>query len=155
MNPRKLRLGFLLAAAGMLSALVLPLSSEHAAGLMARPVLLVLVLGVALLFAIAAWVGGIGTIVADFAGVLAGATATLALLRDPGIAGSAAAGFWAMVVAVWLAAALGVMLLAGSYYGQTVQIWSALLAAAILASGLIGLVGLVERGVARQMGTRP
>jgi NitT/TauT family transport system permease protein len=52
-------------------------------------------------------------------------------------------------------AGLGARLLAGSYYGQTIQIWSALLASAILASGLIGLVGLAERGVARQMGTRP
>jgi NitT/TauT family transport system permease protein len=51
-------------------------------------------------------------------------------------------------------AGIGARLLAGSYYGQTVLIWAALLAAAILASGLIGLVGLVERGVARQMGTR-
>jgi NitT/TauT family transport system permease protein len=51
-------------------------------------------------------------------------------------------------------AGIGARLLAGSYYGQTIQIWSALLAAAILASGLIGIVGLVERGVARQMGTR-
>jgi len=49
-------------------------------------------------------------------------------------------------------AGLGARLLAGSYYGQTIQIWSALLASAILASGLIGLVGLAERGVARQMG---
>jgi NitT/TauT family transport system permease protein len=52
-------------------------------------------------------------------------------------------------------AGIGARLLAGSYYGQTVQIWAALLTAAILASGLIGMVGLVERGVARQMGTRP
>jgi NitT/TauT family transport system permease protein len=52
-------------------------------------------------------------------------------------------------------AGIGARLLAGSYYGQTIQIWAALLAAAILASGLIALVGLVERGVARQMGTRP
>jgi len=51
-------------------------------------------------------------------------------------------------------AGLGARLLAGSYYGQTIQIWSALLASAILASGLIGLVGLAERGIARQMGTR-
>jgi NitT/TauT family transport system permease protein len=51
-------------------------------------------------------------------------------------------------------AGIGARLLAGSYYGQTVQIWAALLAAAILASGLIALVGLVERGVNRQMGTR-
>ncbi len=52
-------------------------------------------------------------------------------------------------------AGIGARLLAGSYYGQTIQIWAALLASAILASGLIGLVGLAERGVARQMGTRP
>jgi NitT/TauT family transport system permease protein len=51
-------------------------------------------------------------------------------------------------------AGIGARLLAGSYYGQTIQIWAALVAAAILASGLIGLVGLTERGVARQMGTR-
>jgi NitT/TauT family transport system permease protein len=52
-------------------------------------------------------------------------------------------------------AGIGARLLAGSYYGQTIQIWAALVAAAVLASGLIGLVGLAERGVARQMGTRP
>src|SRR3984885_10593062 len=51
-------------------------------------------------------------------------------------------------------AGIGARLLAGSYYGQTIQIWAALLASAILASGLIGLVDLTERGVARQMGTR-
>jgi NitT/TauT family transport system permease protein len=51
-------------------------------------------------------------------------------------------------------AGIGARLLAGSYYGQTIQIWSALLASAVLASGLIGLVGLVQRLVARQMGTR-
>jgi NitT/TauT family transport system permease protein len=51
-------------------------------------------------------------------------------------------------------AGIGARLLAGSYYGQTIQIWAALVAAAILASGLIGLVGLTERSVARQMGTR-
>jgi NitT/TauT family transport system permease protein len=52
-------------------------------------------------------------------------------------------------------AGIGARLLAGSYYGQTVQIWSALLASAVLASGLIGLVGLTERLVAQRMGTRP
>src|SRR5882762_7159344 len=52
-------------------------------------------------------------------------------------------------------AGIGARLLAGSYYGQTVQIWSALLASAVLASGLIALVGLSERIVGRQMGTRP
>ncbi len=52
-------------------------------------------------------------------------------------------------------AGIGARLLAGSYYGQTIQIWAALVAAAILASGLIGLVDLSHRVVARQMGTRP
>jgi NitT/TauT family transport system permease protein len=52
-------------------------------------------------------------------------------------------------------AGIGARLLAGSYYGQTIQVWAALLASAILASGLIGLVDLTERGVARQMGARP
>jgi NitT/TauT family transport system permease protein len=51
-------------------------------------------------------------------------------------------------------AGIGARLLAGSYYGQTIQIWSALLAAAVLASALIGLVGLAERITARRMGAR-
>jgi len=49
-------------------------------------------------------------------------------------------------------AGIGARLLAGSYYGQTIQIWATLVASAVLASGLIGIVGLVERGVARRMG---
>jgi NitT/TauT family transport system permease protein len=49
-------------------------------------------------------------------------------------------------------AGIGARLLAGSYYGQTIQIWTALVASAVLASSLIGIVGLVERGVARRMG---
>ena len=48
MNPRRLRLGFILAAAGMLVALVLPLSSEAVAPLLARPVLLALTLAAVL-----------------------------------------------------------------------------------------------------------
>jgi NitT/TauT family transport system permease protein len=49
-------------------------------------------------------------------------------------------------------AGIGARLLAGSYYGQTVQLWAALVASAVLSSGLIGVVGLIERGVARRMG---
>jgi NitT/TauT family transport system permease protein len=52
-------------------------------------------------------------------------------------------------------AGIGARLLAGSYYGQTIQIWAALVAAAILASGLIALVDLTQRVVARQMGGQP
>jgi NitT/TauT family transport system permease protein len=49
-------------------------------------------------------------------------------------------------------AGLGARLLGGSYYGQTVQIWSALLAAAILAGLLILVVGAIEKLVLRRMG---
>jgi NitT/TauT family transport system permease protein len=49
-------------------------------------------------------------------------------------------------------AGIGARLLSGSYYGQTVQLWAALVAAAVLASGLIAVVGLVERAVNRSMG---
>ena len=47
---------------------------------------------------------------------------------------------------------LGARLLSGSYYGQTVQIWSALLMAALLGMVLVAAVGLVERLVLRHMG---
>ncbi|MFP4304559.1 ABC transporter permease [Rhodosalinus sp.] len=47
---------------------------------------------------------------------------------------------------------LGARLLAGSYYGQTVQIWSALFAAAIVAAAMVGLIGLIERVTLRRMG---
>ena len=106
MNPRRRSLGFILAAAGIVSALVLPLSSETLATLPARPILLALTLAAALLFAASAWTGGPRAIALGVLGVLCGAATTLVLLRDPGIAGSAAAGFWAMVLAVWLGAAL-------------------------------------------------
>jgi NitT/TauT family transport system permease protein len=112
MNPRRLRLGFILAAAGMLCALVLPLSSEAVAALPARPIVLALALASALLFAVAAWTGETRAIVPGFAGVLCAAATTLLLLRDPGVGGSAAAGFWAMMLAVWLGAALCVIQLA-------------------------------------------
>jgi NitT/TauT family transport system permease protein len=51
-------------------------------------------------------------------------------------------------------AGIGARLLAGSYYGQTIQIWAALVAASLLAVGLIGLVSFFERWVAQSMGAR-
>jgi len=47
---------------------------------------------------------------------------------------------------------LGARLLAGSYYGQTVIIWSALISAAALAACLVGLVGLTQRLTLSRMG---
>lgn len=49
-------------------------------------------------------------------------------------------------------AGLGARLLSGSYYGQTIQIWAALFAAAIVAAGLVAVIGLVERLTLRRMG---
>ncbi|MEY3308520.1 MAG: hypothetical protein RLZZ413_2558, partial [Pseudomonadota bacterium] len=49
-------------------------------------------------------------------------------------------------------AGLGARLLSGSYYGQTVQIWAALFAAAVLAASLVALIGLAERRTLRRMG---
>jgi len=47
---------------------------------------------------------------------------------------------------------LGARLLSGSYYGQTVQIWAALFAAAVLAASLVAVIGLAERLTLRRMG---
>jgi len=49
-------------------------------------------------------------------------------------------------------AGLGARLLAGSYYGQTVQIWSALLMAAFLAGALVALIGVLEKLTLKRMG---
>jgi NitT/TauT family transport system permease protein len=51
-------------------------------------------------------------------------------------------------------AGLGARLLTGSYYGQTIQIWSALLMAALLGAGMVYGVGGLERVTAKRMGVR-
>ena len=51
-------------------------------------------------------------------------------------------------------AGLGARLLAGSYYGQTIQIWSALLTAAFVAAIMVVMVGWCERRVLARMGVR-
>ncbi|MRG54486.1 ABC transporter permease subunit [Phyllobacterium sp. SYP-B3895] len=51
-------------------------------------------------------------------------------------------------------AGIGARLLAGSYYGQTVQIWAALIAAALMAAVLVSLIGLIATLVNRRMGVR-
>jgi NitT/TauT family transport system permease protein len=49
-------------------------------------------------------------------------------------------------------AGLGARLLSGSYFGQTIQIWSALLMASLLGVALVAAVGGVQRVVGRWMG---
>ncbi|WP_018236428.1 ABC transporter permease [Ensifer sp. BR816] len=52
-------------------------------------------------------------------------------------------------------AGLGARLLAGSYYGQTVQIWAALFVAAALAAVLVMIVGFAHSAVLKRMGAKP
>lgn len=52
-------------------------------------------------------------------------------------------------------AGLGARLLTGSYYGQTVQIWSALLMAAILGAGMVYVIAGIERLTLGRTGWRP
>jgi len=49
-------------------------------------------------------------------------------------------------------AGLGARLLTGSYYGQTVQIWSALIVASVIAATLVFLMSLMEKIVQKRMG---
>jgi NitT/TauT family transport system permease protein len=49
-------------------------------------------------------------------------------------------------------AGLGARLLAGSYYGQTIQIWSALVMAALMAGCLVAAISLAERAVLARTG---
>ncbi len=50
---------------------------------------------------------------------------------------------------------LGARMLAGSYYGQTSQVWAALIMAAALAALLVWLTGWLERRTLRAMGGQP
>ncbi|MDO6586376.1 ABC transporter permease subunit [Salipiger sp. 1_MG-2023] len=49
-------------------------------------------------------------------------------------------------------AGLGARLLAGSYYGQTIQIWSALFMAAAVAAAAVGIIGILQRATLKRMG---
>jgi NitT/TauT family transport system permease protein len=52
-------------------------------------------------------------------------------------------------------AGIGAKLLAGAYYSQTIDIWSALVAGSIVAALLVAVVGIAGRLVDRAMGGRP
>ncbi|WP_127900646.1 ABC transporter permease [Solirhodobacter olei] len=49
-------------------------------------------------------------------------------------------------------AGLGARLLSGSYYGQTIQIWAVLVVAAVLAAGLVMVIGGVQSVTLKRMG---
>jgi len=50
---------------------------------------------------------------------------------------------------------LGARMLTGSYYGQTIQIWAALFAAATLAATLVAMISWLERRSLKKMGMTP
>jgi NitT/TauT family transport system permease protein len=100
--PAGAAIGFPVAALLTLAAVALPLGNAEAAGLAARPGLLAATFVAGALFVAAAWRPL--AIPLGFAGVAAGCAVTLALLDDPGIAGAATSGFWALTLGAWLAA---------------------------------------------------
>jgi NitT/TauT family transport system permease protein len=111
MDPRKLRRGLLFAVAAIALAFVLPLAAGEPS-LRMRFVVWPEVAAAGLLFVLAAWFADGRAAVPGLLGVVLAAASSLVLLRDPGIAGSAAGGFWAIVIAVWLASAMSVVSLA-------------------------------------------
>ena len=52
-------------------------------------------------------------------------------------------------------AGIGAKLLVGSYYSQSIQMWSALVVGSMLAALLVVAVGITERLVNRRMGAQP
>ena len=102
---------FWLAALGALVALILPVSHEPAAALTARPQLLALTIAAACLFAVAGPATKISSAL-GLLGVACGCAATIILLGDPAVAGTAASGFWLLTLSTWLGAALSLARLA-------------------------------------------
>jgi NitT/TauT family transport system permease protein len=49
-------------------------------------------------------------------------------------------------------AGIGARLLTGSYYGQTVQIWAALIVASVLAASMVAIIDLIGEWTERRMG---
>ncbi|NDY90460.1 ABC transporter permease [Ideonella livida] len=75
----------------------------------------------------------------------------------PALRVSIAAGLVGAIVAelpTGAQAGLGARLLTGSYYGNTVQIWSALVMASVLGLALTGAIGLLERSLTRRTAPR-
>jgi NitT/TauT family transport system permease protein len=112
MTLRWQRVAFTVAALGTPAAWAFPLSHQVATHLSAYPALLAATIVAAILYAIAGWLAPVWSIALGLAGVGLGCTVTLVLLQDAALAGSAAWGFWFLVLASWLAAATSVVGLA-------------------------------------------
>lgn len=114
MRPGWQRIAYFAAAFAMLSALVLPLTSQPGLSLFAQPLPFAETLLAAALYAGAAIAVAPLSIACAPVGVLIGCAMTLGLLRNPAVAGFAAAGFWLAVLANWAAAWLAVAGLSAS-----------------------------------------
>jgi len=110
MDPRKLQLGLLLSAGALALAFLFPLAPQ-AKSLLSHPIWPAIA-GAGVMFVLAAWMADDTASAIGIGGVMVAATASLVLLHDPDIAGSARGGFWMIVVAIWLAAAVCVVHLA-------------------------------------------
>jgi NitT/TauT family transport system permease protein len=106
------RLLLVVAALGLVGGIVLPLAAEPVPGILARPLMLATTCAAAALLVVAAWSRRNVAVVCGLACVALGCATTLVLLRAPEIAGAAGLGFWAIVGATWLAAALSLTQLA-------------------------------------------
>ena len=111
MEARKLRLGFLLAAGALALAFVLSLAPD-AQPLAARQITPEIAATAGVLFLLAAWFADGRATVAGLIGAALAATASLMLLHDDAIAGSAQIGFWMLAIAAWLAVAFALVNLA-------------------------------------------
>jgi NitT/TauT family transport system permease protein len=110
MDPRKFQLGLLLSAGALAVAFLLPLAPE-ARSLLSHPIWPA-VAGAGVLFVLAAWMADDKSSAIGIGGVILTATASLVLLHDANIAGSARSGFWMIVSAGWLASVVCVVHLA-------------------------------------------
>jgi NitT/TauT family transport system permease protein len=117
MDPRKLRLGFVAASVALALACALPLAPQILP-LSAHSTIWPIVGAAGALFLFAAWLSDWRATIPGLAGAVLAAVASLLLLNDPAVAGSARAGFWMIVIACWLSAALGVITLAGARAGR-------------------------------------
>src|SRR4051812_38256728 len=111
MDRGKQRLGFVLATCAIALAFGLPLAPD-AAPLFGRPVVLGMAGAAAALYLTAALFADRRAIIAGLFGALLAAVASLLLLNDASIAGSARAGFWTIVIAALLGVTLALVKLA-------------------------------------------
>jgi len=127
------RLGCAIAVLCLLAATALPLADPGSAALPERPAALAAVLVAAAVLAVAAWRDSPASIALFIVTALALCGTTIALLGSPESAGQAGPGFWAIVLAAWIAATLAVagLAAAGPARAPSVGPWQRITALAV------------------------